>query len=98
MEVVVTALADFGRFTGWSRGDAALTRVAQLDKLRSRMVPFAGFNAPNQTRQPFTLRHMLAVTHASAETVGLAMIASIIVVARVVVSGLPRRVECGTGV
>jgi hypothetical protein len=41
---------------------------------------------------------MPAVTHASAEIVGLAMIASIIVVERVVVSGLPRRVECGTGV
>jgi hypothetical protein len=41
---------------------------------------------------------MPAVTHASAEIVGLAMIASIVVVERVVVSGLLRRVECGTGV
>jgi hypothetical protein len=41
---------------------------------------------------------MLAHTHASAEFVGLAMIASIVVVERVVVSGLLRRVECGTGV
>jgi len=41
---------------------------------------------------------MPAVTHASAETVGLTMIVAIIVVERVVVSGLLRRAECGTGV
>jgi hypothetical protein len=41
---------------------------------------------------------MSAVTHASAEFVGLATIAAIVVVERVVVSGLLRRVECGTGV
>ena len=41
---------------------------------------------------------MPAVTHASAEIVGLAMIAAIVVVERVVVFGLPRRVEGGPGV
>jgi len=41
---------------------------------------------------------MPAVTHASAEIVGLAMIDPIVVVERVVVFGLLRRVECGTGV
>ena len=41
---------------------------------------------------------MSAATHASADLVGLAMIDAIIVVERVVVSGLLRRVECGTGV
>jgi hypothetical protein len=65
------------------------------------MVPFAGFIASLQTHEPFTRRYnqaMPAVTHASAEIVGLAMIVAIIVVERVVVSGLLRRVECGTGV
>ena len=41
---------------------------------------------------------MPVVTHATAEIFGLAMIIKIIVVERVVVSGLLRRVECGTGV
>jgi hypothetical protein len=41
---------------------------------------------------------MPAATHASAEIFGLAMIVEIVVVARVVVSGLPQRVECGIGV
>jgi hypothetical protein len=41
---------------------------------------------------------MFAVTHASADLFGLAMIDTIIVVERVVVSGLLRRVGCGTGV
>jgi len=41
---------------------------------------------------------MPAATHASAEIFGHTMIAAIVVVARVVVSGLLRRVECGTGV
>jgi hypothetical protein len=41
---------------------------------------------------------MLAVTHASADTFGITMIVSIIVVARVDLSDLLRRVECGTGV
>lgn len=45
-----------------------------------------------------TTQAMPAVTHASAETFGLAMIVEIIVVERVVVSGLLQRVECGTGV
>jgi hypothetical protein len=66
------------------------------------MVPFGRFNASIQTYAAlFTRRYkpaMPAVTHASAETFGLAMIVEIIVVERVVVSGLLRQVECGTGV
>ena len=41
---------------------------------------------------------MSAATHASADLFGLTMIDAIIVVERVVVSGLLRRVECGPGV
>jgi hypothetical protein len=41
---------------------------------------------------------MLAATHASADIFGITMIVAIIVVARVVVSGLLRQVGCGTGV
>ena len=41
---------------------------------------------------------MPAATHASADLFGIAMIDAIIVVERVVVSGLPRQVGCGTGV
>jgi hypothetical protein len=41
---------------------------------------------------------MSAALHASADLIGLTMIDAIIVVERVVVSGLLRRVECGTGV
>jgi len=41
---------------------------------------------------------MPAATHAPAVLSGIAMIAAIIAVARVVGSGLLRRVGCGTGV
>jgi hypothetical protein len=41
---------------------------------------------------------MSRATHAFAETVGVTMIPEIIVVERVVVSGLLRRAECGIGV
>ncbi len=48
MEVVVTSEAIIGQLR-CSRAshdrDAALTRVAQLDKLRMHMVPFTGFFA-----------------------------------------------------
>jgi len=41
---------------------------------------------------------MSAATHAPAEIFGASMIGAIIVVERVVVSGLLRRAECGIGV
>jgi len=41
---------------------------------------------------------MSAATHASAELPGAAMIAAIIVVERVIVTGLLRRAGCGIGV
>jgi hypothetical protein len=68
------------------------TRVPQLDKLRSRVVPFAGFI----TRFRIT-QLMSAATHASAEP-GATMIGMIVVAKRVVVSGLLRRAGCGIGV
>jgi hypothetical protein len=41
---------------------------------------------------------MSAATHASAELIGATVITAIIVVKRVVVSGLLRRAGCGIGV
>ena len=73
--------------------DAALTRVAQLDKLRSRVVPFAGFITRFRNTQL-----MSAATHASADLFGATMINAIVVAKRVVVSGLLRRAGCGIGV
>ena len=68
------------------------TRVPQLDKLRSRVVPFAGFITRFRTH---TL--MSAATHASAEF-GATTIVAIVVAKRVVVSGLLRQAGCGIGV
>jgi hypothetical protein len=70
-------------------GDVIAARVPQLDKLRSRVVPFAGFI----TRFRIT-QLMSAATHASAE-IGAT---TIVVAKRVVVSGLLRRAGCGIGV
>jgi hypothetical protein len=68
------------------------TRVPQLDKLRSRVVPFAGFITRFRNTQL-----MSAATHASADLLGATTIA-IVVAKRVVVSGLLRRAGCGIGV
>jgi hypothetical protein len=84
----------------YAASSRSATRVAQLDKLRSHMVPFAGFFAP----APCFWHHLLATifltmsasaTHAPAEIFGASMIATIVVVERVVVSGPLRRPGCG---
>jgi hypothetical protein len=70
-------------------GEVIAARVPQLDKLRSRVVPFAGFITRFRNTQL-----MSAATHASAE-IGAT---TIVVAKRVVVSGLLRRAGCGIGV